>query len=74
VKRPAAKRKIGTTGRGVLVLRMEDKVSRPVVCASRDLFHRERFAPKLVEVLDYHNFAYAALLQGRAGRFPETPG
>jgi adenylosuccinate synthase len=47
-------RAIGTTGRGIGPA-YEDKVARRAVRVS-DLFHRERFAAKLGEVLDYHNF------------------
>jgi len=47
-------RAIGTTGRGIGPA-YEDKVSRRAVRLG-DLFHRERFAAKLGEVLDYHNF------------------
>ncbi|EIJ41768.1 adenylosuccinate synthase [Beggiatoa alba B18LD] len=47
--------KIGTTGRGIGPA-YEDKVARRALRVS-DLFHRERFAAKLGEVLDYHNFA-----------------
>ncbi len=48
---------IGTTGRGIGPA-YEDKVARRAlrVC---DLLHRERFAAKLGEVLDYHNFVLA---------------
>ena len=46
--------KIGTTGRGIGPA-YEDKVSRRGI-RMQDLFHRERFAAKLGEVLDYHNF------------------
>ncbi len=46
---------IGTTGRGIGPA-YEDKVSRRGLRLG-DLFHRERFADKLGEVLDYHNFA-----------------
>ena len=45
---------IGTTGRGIGPA-YEDKVSRRGLRLI-DLFHRERFASKLGEVLDYHNF------------------
>ncbi|MFP4155332.1 MAG: adenylosuccinate synthase [Halothiobacillaceae bacterium] len=45
---------IGTTGRGIGPA-YEDKVARRAVRLA-DLFHRERFAAKLGEVLDYHNF------------------
>ncbi len=45
---------IGTTGRGIGPA-YEDKVSRRGLRLD-DLFHRERFASKLGEILDYHNF------------------
>jgi adenylosuccinate synthase len=45
---------IGTTGRGIGPA-YEDKIARRAVRVS-DLFHRERFASRLGEVLDYHNF------------------
>ena len=45
---------IGTTGRGIGPA-YEDKVARRAVKVS-DLFMREKFASKLGEVLDYHNF------------------
>jgi adenylosuccinate synthase len=46
--------KIGTTGRGIGPA-YEDKVARRAV-RLQDLFHRDRFAAKLGEILDYHNF------------------
>ena len=46
--------KIGTTGRGIGPA-YEDKVARRAI-RLQDLFHRKRFAAKLGEVLDYHNF------------------
>ncbi len=48
------KQAIGTTGRGIGPA-YEDKVSRRGLRLD-DLFHRKRFAAKLGEVLDYHNF------------------
>jgi adenylosuccinate synthase len=45
---------IGTTGRGIGPA-YEDKVARRGVRVG-DLFHRERLAAKLGELLDYHNF------------------
>ena len=45
---------IGTTGRGIGPA-YEDKVARRALRVS-DLFRREKFAAKLGEVLDYHNF------------------
>ena len=46
--------KIGTTGRGIGPA-YEDKVARRALRVT-DLFHRERFASKLGEMLDLHNF------------------
>jgi adenylosuccinate synthase len=45
---------IGTTGRGIGPA-YEDKVARRAVRVA-DLFQRERFASRLGEVLDFHNF------------------
>ena len=45
---------IGTTGRGIGPA-YEDKVARRAVRVA-DLFQRERFAAKLGEMLDFHNF------------------
>ncbi len=47
--------KIGTTGRGIGPA-YEDKVSRRGLRVA-DLLHPERFARKLKEVMEYHNFA-----------------
>jgi len=55
---------IGTTGRGIGPA-YEDKVSRRALRVS-DLFVREKFAAKLGEILDYHNF----LLQNYFGASP----
>lgn len=46
--------KIGTTGRGIGPA-YEDKVARRAI-RLQDIFYPERFAGKLREVLDYHNF------------------
>lgn len=46
--------KIGTTGRGIGPA-YEDKIARRGLRVG-DLFHPDRFAVKLKEVLDYHNF------------------
>ncbi|MFZ5523342.1 MAG: adenylosuccinate synthase [Pseudomonadota bacterium] len=46
--------KIGTTGRGIGPA-YEDKVARRAI-RLHDIFFRERFAAKLGEVLDYHNY------------------
>ncbi len=54
-------RAIGTTGRGIGPA-YEDKVSRRAVRLA-DLFHRERFAAKLGEVLDFHNFVLQRYFQ-----------
>ncbi len=45
---------IGTTGRGICPA-YEDKVARRGLRLS-DLFRREKFAARLGEILDYHNF------------------
>lgn len=55
---------IGTTGRGIGPA-YEDKVSRRALRVS-DLFVREKFAARLGEILDYHNF----LLQKYFGTAP----
>lgn len=47
--------KIGTTGRGIGPA-YEDKIARRTL-RTGDLLHRDRFAAKLREVMDYHNFA-----------------
>jgi len=46
---------IGTTGRGIGPA-YEDKVARRAVRV-QDLFQREKFAAKLGEILDFHNFS-----------------
>jgi adenylosuccinate synthase len=46
--------KLGTTGRGIGPA-YEDKVARRAL-RLQDLFHPERFALKLKELLDFHNF------------------
>lgn len=48
------KKAIGTTGRGIGPA-YEDKISRRGLKVG-DMLHRERFAARLGEVLDYHNF------------------
>ena len=53
-ERAKGEAKIGTTGRG-LGPAYEDKGARRAIRV-QDLFMRERFAAKLGEVLDYHNF------------------
>jgi adenylosuccinate synthase len=49
------KKAIGTTGRGIGPA-YEDKISRRGLKVG-DMLYRERFAARLGEVLDYHNFA-----------------
>ncbi len=54
--------KIGTTGKGIGPA-YEDKVARRALRV-QDLKHPERFAKKLRELLDLHNFALAGYLRG----------
>jgi adenylosuccinate synthase len=61
---------IGTTGRGIGPA-YEDKVARRAVRVS-DLFHRERFAAKLGEILDYHNFVLQRYFQVPAVDFQQV--
>lgn len=61
---------IGTTGRGIGPA-YEDKISRRGLRLG-DLFHRERFAAKLGEVLDYHNFALQNYFKCDAVDFQKT--
>ena len=56
--------KIGTTGKGIGPA-YEDKVARRALRVF-DLFHPERFAEKLREVMDFHNF----LLEKQLGAKP----
>jgi adenylosuccinate synthase len=58
---------IGTTGRGIGPA-YEDKVARRAVRVA-DLFQRERFAAKLGEILDYHNFILQRYFQEPAIEF-----
>jgi adenylosuccinate synthase len=53
-ERAKGEAKLGTTGRGIGPA-YEDKVARRAIRV-QDLYTRERFAAKLGEVLDYHNF------------------
>jgi adenylosuccinate synthase len=62
--------KIGTTGRGIGPA-YEDKIARRAVRIA-DLFHRERFAAKLGEVLDYHNFVLKNYFRTEPVSFQET--
>jgi adenylosuccinate synthase len=61
---------IGTTGRGIGPA-YEDKVARRALRVS-DLFHRERFAAKLGEILDYHNFVLQRYFQTTAIDFQQV--
>ena len=72
VAREAAKGagKIGTTGRGIGPA-YEDKVARRAI-RMQELFHRERFAAKLGEVLDYHNFVLKNYFQAATVDFHKT--
>ena len=62
--------KIGTTGRGIGPA-YEDKVARRAIRV-QDLFARERFAAKLGEVLDYHNFVLRNYFKVPAVDFQQT--
>jgi len=62
--------KIGTTGRGIGPA-YEDKVSRRGI-RMQDLFDRERFAAKLGEILDYHNFVLKNYFHAETVDFQKT--
>jgi adenylosuccinate synthase len=62
--------RIGTTGRGIGPA-YEDKVARRAI-RLQDLFHRERFAAKLGEMLDYHNFALKQFYHAPTVDFQKT--
>src|SRR5688500_18514969 len=62
--------KIGTTGRGIGPA-YEDKVARRAIRV-QDLFARERFAAKLGEVLDYHNFVLRNYFKAPIVDFQQT--
>jgi len=61
---------IGTTGRGIGPA-YEDKVSRRALKVS-DLFVREKFATKLGEVLEYHNFLLKNYFRAETVDFNKT--
>jgi adenylosuccinate synthase len=61
---------IGTTGRGIGPA-YEDKVARRALRVS-DLFVREKFAAKLGEVLDYHNFLLKNYFKAKPVDFART--
>ena len=60
--------KIGTTGKGIGPA-YEDKVARRALRV-QDLKHPERFAKKLRELLELHNFALGGYLKSTAARVP----
>jgi adenylosuccinate synthase len=62
--------KIGTTGRGIGPA-YEDKVARRAI-RLQDLFDEKRFADKLRDVLDYHNFILTRWLGAQAIDFART--
>ncbi len=62
--------KIGTTGRGIGPA-YEDKVARRAI-RLQDIFFRERFAAKLGEVLDYHNFVLKNYFNAATVDFQKT--
>ena len=64
------KAKIGTTGRGIGPA-YEDKVARRGLRLS-DLLHPERFATKLKEVMEYHNFALEHFYKAEPVSYEET--
>ena len=72
VAREAAKgaKKIGTTGRGIGPA-YEDKVSRRGLRV-QDLLRPKRFAEKLAEILDYHNFVLKNYLGAEPVDFQKT--
>jgi len=61
---------IGTTGRGIGPA-YEDKVARRALRVS-DLFVREKFAAKLGEILDYHNFLLKSYFKTQPIDFSKT--
>ncbi len=61
---------IGTTGRGIGPA-YEDKVARRAVRV-QDLFQREKFAAKLGEILDYHNFTLQHYFKAQPVDFQKT--
>ena len=68
-ERARGARAIGTTGRGIGPA-YEDKVARRAIRLN-DLFYRDRFAAKLGEVLDYHNFILRDYFGSQAIDFQE---
>lgn len=62
--------KIGTTGRGIGPA-YEDKVARRGLRLG-DVFNAERFAEKLKEVMEYHNFTLTQYYKAEAVDYQET--
>ena len=62
--------KIGTTGKGIGPA-YEDKVARRAIRAA-DLLNEKRFAEKLLENLDYHNFVLTNYLKVAAVDYQKT--
>ncbi|MBI3728648.1 MAG: adenylosuccinate synthetase [Burkholderiales bacterium] len=62
--------KIGTTGKGIGPA-YEDKVARRAIRVA-DLLNEERFAEKLRDNLDYHNFVLTNYLKAPAVEFQKT--
>ena len=62
--------KIGTTGKGIGPA-YEDKVARRAIRVA-DLLNEKRFAEKLLENLDYHNFVLTQYLKAQAVDYQET--
>jgi adenylosuccinate synthase len=62
--------KIGTTGKGIGPA-YEDKVARRAIRVA-DLLNEKRFAEKLLENLDYHNFVLTNYLKAQAVDYKKT--
>ncbi|MBA3980098.1 MAG: adenylosuccinate synthase [Alcanivorax sp.] len=69
-ERARGEAKIGTTGRGIGPA-YEDKVARRGVRLG-DLYQRERFAAKLGELMDYHNFVLRNYYNAEPVDFQQT--
>jgi len=69
-ERAKGEAKLGTTGRGIGPA-YEDKVARRAIRV-QDLYTRERFASKLGEVLDYHNFVLRNYFRAEVVDFQKT--
>ncbi|MDB5854834.1 MAG: purA1 [Herminiimonas sp.] len=62
--------RIGTTGKGIGPA-YEDKVARRAIRVA-DLLNEKRFAEKLLENLDYHNFVLTQYLKAQAVDYQQT--